>query len=117
MGIPKDDKTMLCGKLGANYSLEEGQAAARLCGINLISQMKAACDGNLDRVKQVLKVEGFVNSTEDFVDHPKVINGCSDLLVEVFGPEVGPHSRFAVGCSSLPLGVAVETGAIVEIVE
>mmetsp|Transcript_19019 Transcript_19019/g.44707 ORF Transcript_19019/g.44707 Transcript_19019/m.44707 type:complete len:162 (-) Transcript_19019:67-552(-) len=114
--IPKtEDNTLLKGKLGANYSLEEGRAAARLCGVNLVSQMREACGGDLDKVMKVIKVEAFVNATEDFTDHPQVVNGCSDLLVEVFGPEVGAHSRFAVGCSSLPLGVAVETGAVVEI--
>mmetsp|Transcript_111093 Transcript_111093/g.324956 ORF Transcript_111093/g.324956 Transcript_111093/m.324956 type:complete len:160 (-) Transcript_111093:115-594(-) len=114
--IPKtEDNQLLKGKLGANCSLEEGKAAARLVGINLVGQMREACGGDLDKVKKVVKVEAFVNATEDFVDHPQVVNGVSDLLVEIFGPEVGAHSRFAVGCSSLPLGVAVEAGAVVEL--
>mmetsp|Transcript_27584 Transcript_27584/g.62781 ORF Transcript_27584/g.62781 Transcript_27584/m.62781 type:complete len:160 (-) Transcript_27584:95-574(-) len=114
--IPKtEDNKLLTGKLGADYSLEEGKAAARLVGINLVSQMREACGGDLDKVKQVVKVEGFVNSTQEFVDHPQIVNGVSDLLAEVFGQEVGAHSRFAVGCSSLPLGVAVEAGAVVEV--
>merc|ERR1712050_28542 len=96
---------------------EEGKIAARVCGVNLISQMREACGGDLDKVKAVLKVEAFVNATPEFTDHPQIVNGCSDLLVEVFGPKVGPHSRFAVGCSSLPLGVAVEVGATIEIEE
>mmetsp|Transcript_108526 Transcript_108526/g.291765 ORF Transcript_108526/g.291765 Transcript_108526/m.291765 type:complete len:160 (+) Transcript_108526:92-571(+) len=116
--IPKaEDNSLLKGKLGHDYSLDEGKAAARLCAVHLISQMREACGGDLDRVKAVVKVEAFVNSTPDFVDHPQVVNGCSDLLVEVFGMEVGPHSRFAVGCSSLPFGVAVEVGASIEIMD
>ena len=115
--IPKmPDNSLLKGQLGSSYSVEEGKAAARLCGMHLIGQMKAAC-GDLDKVKRVVKVEGFVSSTAEFVDHPQVVNGCSDLLVEIFGKEVGAHSRFAVGCSSLPLGVAVEIGGVVELEE
>eukprot|EP00931_Biecheleriopsis_adriatica_P118633 TRINITY_DN93993_c0_g1_i1.p1 TRINITY_DN93993_c0_g1~~TRINITY_DN93993_c0_g1_i1.p1 ORF type:complete len:165 (-),score=35.45 TRINITY_DN93993_c0_g1_i1:28-522(-) len=116
--IPKqEDNSLLQGQLGRNCSLDEGKAAARLCGLHLVGQMKAACDGDLDKVKRILKVEAFVSSTPDFVDHPQVVNGCSDLLVEIFGREVGAHSRFAVGCSSLPLGVSVEIGAVVELEE
>eukprot|EP00439_Symbiodinium_sp_Y106_P073541 s408_g13.t2 len=92
-------------------------AAAGLCALHLVGQMKAACSGDLDKVKKVVEVKGFVSSTPEFTDHPQVVNGCSDLLVEIFGPEVGAHSRFAVGCSSLPLGVAVEVGATVELEE
>merc|ERR1712046_328198 len=95
--------------------IEDGQVAARLCAVNLVSQISAACEGDLDRVSQLLKVEGFVNSTPDFEGHPQVINGCSDLLGQIFGEKVGQHSRFAVGCASLPLGVSVEVGAVVEI--
>mmetsp|Transcript_145448 Transcript_145448/g.362702 ORF Transcript_145448/g.362702 Transcript_145448/m.362702 type:complete len:159 (+) Transcript_145448:97-573(+) len=116
--IPKaEDNSLLTGQLGAGYSIEEGQTAARLCAVNLISQMREACGGDLDKVKAVVKVEAFVNSTADFTNHPQVVNGCSDLLVEVFGQEIGAHSRFAVGCSSLPLGVAVETGAVIEVAD
>ncbi|CAK0894348.1 unnamed protein product [Prorocentrum cordatum] len=114
--IPRgEDNSLLTGTLGAGYSIDEGKAAARLCAINLIAQMKSACDGDLGKVKQILQVQGFVNSSPDFTDHPQVINGCSELLVEVFGKEVGSHSRFAVGNTSLPLGVAVEIGAVIEV--
>merc|ERR1711924_197726 len=104
--IPKQaDGTVMKGKLGRSVALEEGQSAARVCGINLLAQMKAATGGNLDLVTSVVRVEGFVNAVEDFEQHPQVVNACSDLMMEVFGPKVGAHSRFAVGCSSLPLGV------------
>ncbi len=102
------------GKLGADISVEDGYQAARLCAINVIAQLKAACGGDLDRVKRVLKLTGFVNSTPDFKDQPKVINGASDLMVEVFG-EAGKHARAAVSAAALPLGVAVEVEAIAEI--
>lgn len=110
----KDGKFQFQGKLGAGLSLEDGQAAARLCAINVISQVKAACGGDLDRVKRVVKLTGFVNSTQDFTDQPKVVNGASDLMVEVFGDK-GKHSRAAVSAASLPVGVAVEVEAVVEI--
>mmetsp|Transcript_60276 Transcript_60276/g.111791 ORF Transcript_60276/g.111791 Transcript_60276/m.111791 type:complete len:155 (+) Transcript_60276:62-526(+) len=114
--IPKNtDGSLMCGKLGASCTLDDGKAAAKVVAVNLLAQMSDACNGDLEKVKKILKVEGFVNSTDDFTDHPQVINGISDLLVEIFGPEVGPHSRFAVGCSSLPLGVSVEAGAVVEV--
>lgn len=102
------------GKLGDSLSVEEGYQAARLCGVNLIAQMRAACDGDLDRVRRVVRLGGFVNSTPDFTDHPKVINGASDLMQEVFG-DAGQHARAAVGSSSLPLGIAVEVDSVVEI--
>lgn len=102
------------GKLGREFSVEEGQAAARLCGLNLLAVVKAACGGDLDRVKRCVKLTGFVNSTPDFTDQPKVINGCSDLLVEVFG-EAGRHARSAVSAGALPLGVAVEIEGVFEI--
>ncbi len=101
------------GKLGADISADEGQAAARLCALNIIAQAKAAL-GDLDRVTRVVKLVGFVNSTPDFVDQPKVINGASDLMAEVFGDK-GRHARSAVGVASLPLGVAVEIEAILEV--
>ncbi|KAF4693248.1 hypothetical protein FOZ60_011474 [Perkinsus olseni] len=100
---------------GESCTVEEGQAAAKACGLNMIAQVKEACGGDLSKVKSVVKVEAFVNSTPDFVDQPKVINGCSDLLVAVFGEDVGRHSRFAIGCSSLPMGVAVEIGGVFEV--
>ena len=102
------------GRLGEDMSLEDGVAAARVCGLNLIAQLKAACGGDLSRVKRVVKLGGFVNSAPTFFDHPKVINGASDLMVEVFG-EAGKHSRAAVGSPSLPLGVAVEVDGVFEI--
>lgn len=113
--ITMEDGEIRCvGKLGESMSVEEGYQAARLCGVNLIAQMRAACDGDLDRVKRVVRLGGFVNCTGDFTDHPKVINGASDLMQEVFG-DVGQHARAAVGSSSLPLGVAVEVDAVVEV--
>jgi enamine deaminase RidA (YjgF/YER057c/UK114 family) len=110
----KDGALQYQGKLGDSISLEDGQAAARLCGINIISQLKAACGGDLDRVKRVVRLGGFVNSTPDFTDQPKVINGASDLMVEVFGDK-GRHCRAAVSAASLFLGVAVEIEATAEI--
>ena len=110
----KDGKFQFQGKLGESMSVEDAQAAARLCAINIIAQAKAACDGDLDRVQRVVKLTGFVNSTGDFTDQPKVINGASDLMVEVFGDK-GRHSRAAVSAASLPAGVAVEVEAVVEI--
>ena len=101
------------GKLGADMSVEEGAAAARRCGLALIAQARAAV-GDLDRVKRVVKLTAFVNSTADFTDQPKVVNGCSDLMVEVFG-EAGRHARSAVSAASLPFGVAVEIEAIFEV--
>jgi len=105
---------MYKGRLGENLSLDDGLAAARLCGLNLIAQLKAACGGDLDRVSGCVRLGGFVNCTPDFTDHPKVINGASDLMAKVFG-EAGKHARAAVGCSSLPLGVAVEVEGVFEI--
>ncbi|NRB31443.1 MAG: RidA family protein [Rhizobiaceae bacterium] len=99
-------------KLGADADFETGQAAARLCAINILAQAKAAL-GDLDRITQVLKIQGFVNATPDFTQHPAVINGASDFLVEVLG-DAGKHARAAVGMGSLPLGVAVEIDAIIE---
>lgn len=101
------------GRLGENMSLEEGQAAARLCGLNLIAQCKAAL-GDLSRIRRVVKLGGFVNAHPDFVQIPHVINGCSDLMVDVFG-EIGRHARSAVASPVLPLGVAVEVDGIFEI--
>lgn len=101
------------GRLGETMSLEEGQAAARLCGINLISQCKAAV-GDLSRIKRVVKLGGFVSAASSFVDIPQVVNGCSDLMVDVFG-EAGRHARSAVSCPVLPLGVAVEVDGVFEI--
>lgn len=110
----EDGKVRYAGKLGAGVSLEDGQKAARLCALNLIAQVRAACGGNLDRVKRCVKLTGFVNAAPEFADHPKVVNGASDLMAEVFGDK-GRHARAAVGSSSLPLGAAVEVDAIFEI--
>ena len=102
------------GTVGTELDLERGQAAARLCGLNLIAQMKAAAGGDLERVARVVKLGGFVQAGPDFLDIPKVINGCSDLMVEVFGDK-GRHARSAVGVYRLPLGFAVEVDAVVEL--
>jgi enamine deaminase RidA (YjgF/YER057c/UK114 family) len=101
------------GKVGGEISVEDGQAAARLCGINIIAQVKQALGGDLDRVTRVVKLGGFVNSTPDFTQQPQVINGVSDLIGEVFGDK-GKHARAAVSAGSLPVGVAVEVDAVVE---
>ena len=102
------------GKVGQDVSTEEAAEIARICGLNLIAQAKAACDGDLDRIIGVVKLGGFVNCIETFQDHPEVINGASNLMVDVFG-EKGTHSRFAVGVNSLPRGVSVEIDGVFEI--
>jgi enamine deaminase RidA (YjgF/YER057c/UK114 family) len=113
-GPQNPDGSMPKGKLGAGMSIEEGYRHARQVGLVLIAAIKAALEGDLDRVEAVVKVLGMVNAAPDFEDHPKVVNGCSDLFVEVFG-ERGRHARSAVGMSSLPGGIPVEIEAIVEI--
>ena len=110
----QDGKPRYLGRLGDGMSVEDGYAAARLCGLNLLTQLKAACGGDLDRVKRVVRLGGFVNCAPGFTDQPKVVNGASDLMVEVFG-EAGRHARAAVGAPSLPLGVAVEVEGVFEI--
>lgn len=105
---------LITGKLGDDMDVAGGQDAARVCAINLIAQLKAACDGDLDLLARVVRLGGFVNSTPDFTDHPKVINGASDLMVEVFG-DAGRHARAAVGVAALPLGVAVEIDGMFEL--
>ena len=110
----KDGKPQFLGKLGREFGVEEGQQAARLCAINIVAQLKAACGGDLDRIVRIVKLGGFVNCTPEFTDQPKVVNGASDLIVEIFG-EAGKHARAAVGAPSLPLGVAVEIDAVAEI--
>ena len=102
------------GKVGADISLEDGQAAARACALNLVAQVRAACGGNLDRVKRVIKLSGLVNSNPDFTQQANVINGASDLMVQIFG-DAGKHARAAVSCPTLPLGAAVEIDAVFEI--
>ncbi len=101
------------GKLGREHGVEDGQKAARVCAINILAQLKAAL-GNLDKVKRIVKLTGFVNCTPDFTDPHRVVNGCSDFLIEVLG-ERGKHARSAIGVASLPLGAAVEIEAIVEV--
>ena len=105
---------LVTGKLGAEHDVASGQTAARLCGINLLAQLKAAL-GDLERVKRVVKLGGFVNATPDFTDIPQVINGCSDLMVTAFG-EAGRHARSAVACPTLPLGCAVEIDGVFEVI-
>lgn len=105
---------LIIGKLGENMDVEAGAAAAKTCALGLIAQLKAACDGDLTRLVRVVKLGGFVNSTPDFTDQPKVINGASDFLVELFG-DAGRHARAAVSAAALPLGVAVEIEGIFQI--
>lgn len=107
------DGSLIAGTLGRDVSIEQGQAAAQLCALNILAQAKSAL-GSLDRIGQVLKLTGFVNATADFADHPKVVNGASDLMVEVLGDK-GRHTRAAVGSSSLPLNSAVEVDALIAI--
>jgi enamine deaminase RidA (YjgF/YER057c/UK114 family) len=102
------------GVVGEEVDLETAIAAARICGINLLSQMKAACEGDLDRVVRIVKLGGFVQAGPAFFDIPKVVNGCSDLMVETFG-DAGRHARSAVGVYRLPMNFAVEVDAVVEI--
>ena len=108
------DGAPIVGKLGENMDVAEGAAAAEKCGLAIIAQVQKALEGDLDRVVQIVKLTGFVNSTGDFTDQPQVINGASDLMVNVFGDK-GRHSRAAVSAAALPLGVAVEVEAIVEV--
>ena len=112
--VSMDADGLVRGKLGENMSVEDAQKAARLCALNLLAQVNAACDGDLNKVVQVVKLTGFVNATPDFTQHPQVVNGASDLMAEVFG-DAGRHSRAAVGSSSLPLGVAVEVEGIFQV--
>jgi enamine deaminase RidA (YjgF/YER057c/UK114 family) len=105
---------LIKGKVGSDLTLEQGKNAAEVCAINIVSQIKAACDGDLNKIKSCIKITGFVNSNADFIEQPKVINGASELLVKIF-EENGKHSRAAVSVNSLPLGAAVEIEAIFEI--
>ncbi len=105
---------LIKGKIGKDLSTEEGYKAAERCGLSIISQAKVACGGDLSKIKSCIKLTGFVNSTDNFVEQPKVVNGASDLIASVFG-EAGMHSRAAVSTNSLPLGVSVEVDAIFEL--
>ena len=113
-GAVVDGKIQFAGKLGGEISMKDGAMSARLTGVNILAQLREACGGDLDRVKRVVKLLGFVNATPHFTEHPKVINGASDLMVEVFG-EKGRHARSAVASPSLPFNLSVEVEAIVEI--
>ena len=105
---------LIKGKIGKDLSIEDGYKAAERCGLSIISQAKEACNGDLSKIKSCVKLTGFVNSTENFTDQPKIINGASDLIVSVFG-DAGMHTRAAVSTNSLPLGVSVEVDAIFEL--
>ena len=105
---------MIKGKIGKDLTLEDGQKASKLCLINILAQAKKAMNGDLDKIKNCIKITGFVNSADDFIDQPKVINPASEMLANVFG-ENGKHTRAAVSTNSLPLGAAVEIDAILEI--
>lgn len=105
---------LIKGRLGDDLDVAAGAEAARRCALSLLAQARAACGGDLDRIVRVVKLTGFVNSTADFTDQPKVINGCSDLMVAVFG-DAGRHARAAVSAPALPLGVAVEIDAVFQV--
>tara|TARA_B100001057_G_scaffold5542_1_gene5061 strand:+ start:184 stop:645 length:462 start_codon:yes stop_codon:yes gene_type:complete len=105
---------LIKGKIGKDLSVEEGYKAAERCGLSIISQAKVACQGDLSKIKSCIKLTGFVNSTDNFTDQPKVINGASDLIASVFG-DAGMHTRAAISTNSLPLGVSVEVDAIFEL--
>ena len=113
--ISIDDKgELIKGKLGKGLKTEDGYNAAKRCGLSIISQAKKACNGDLSKIKSCIKLTGFVNSADDFIEQPKVINGASDLIVSIFD-DIGMHVRVAVSVNSLPLGVAVEVDAIFEL--
>ena len=105
---------LIKGKLGKELKTEDGYEAAKRCGLNIVAQVKKACNNDLSKIKSCVKLTGFVNSTQDFVEQPNVINGASDLIVSIFG-DAGMHTRAAVSTNSLPLGVSVEVDAIFEL--
>ena len=109
-----DNGELIKGKLGKDLKTDDGYQAAKRCGLSIISQVKKACGGDLSKVKSCIKLTGFVNSTEDFTEQPKVINGASDIIAAIFG-DAGMHTRAAVSTNSLPLGVSVEVDAIFEL--
>ena len=109
-----DNGDLIKGKLGKELNTDDGYKAAKRCGLSIIAQVKKACDGDLTRIKSCIKLTGFVNSTEDFIEQPKVINGASDVIVSIFD-KAGMHTRAAVSTNSLPLGVSVEVDAIFEL--
>lgn len=112
--ISSDEKGLITGKVGVDLTTEEGAYAAKRCAISLLAQAKKGCEGDLSRIKRLVKLVGFVNSTAEFTEQPKVINGASDFMVEVLG-DAGRHARSAVSAASLPFGVAVEIEAIFEL--
>jgi enamine deaminase RidA (YjgF/YER057c/UK114 family) len=105
---------LIKGKVGKNLTTEEAYEAAKRCGLSIVAQVKKACEGDLSKIKSCIKLTGFVNSTDDYIEQPKVINGASDLIASIFG-EAGMHTRAAVSTNSLPLGVSVEVDAIFEL--
>jgi enamine deaminase RidA (YjgF/YER057c/UK114 family) len=109
-----DGKVAVAGLLGREVSIENGQKAARICAVNIVAQLADAAGGDLTRIARIVKLTGYVASTPDFTDHPKVVNGASDLFVDIFG-ERGKHARAAVGIASLPLNSAVEVDAVAEL--
>ena len=113
-GAMSDGKILYQGRLPDTISHEDALKSARLCAINVVAQLRDACGGDLDRVKRIVKLVGFVNAAVDYADHPKIINGASDLMVEIFGDK-GRHARSAVGSVSLPFNISVEVEAVVEV--
>jgi enamine deaminase RidA (YjgF/YER057c/UK114 family) len=111
----KVDGTLIKGRLGENMSIEQGVEASRVASLQILASLQRACNGNLDNVVKIHRISGFINSANDFADQPKVLNGCSDFLGEIFGTDIARHARSALGVNVLPLGVAVEIEAIVEI--
>ena len=109
-----DDGKLIKGKIGKDLTTEQGYDAAKRCGLSIIAQAKIACSDDLSKIKSCVKLTGFVNSTEEFTEQPKVINGASDLIASIFG-DSGMHTRAAVSTNSLPLGVSVEVDAIFEL--
>ena len=105
---------LIKGKVGKDLTTDEAYKAAKRCGLSIVAQVKKACGGDLSKVKSCIKLTGFVNSTEDYIEQPKVINGASDLIASIFG-EAGMHTRAAVSANSLPLGVSIEVDAIFEL--
>ena len=105
---------LIKGKIGQELTTEDGYNAAKRCGLSIISQVKKACDNDLSKIKSCIKLTGFVNSTDNFIEQPKVINGASDIIASIFG-DAGMHTRAAVSANSLPLGVSVEVDAIFEL--
>ena len=110
----EDNGQLIKGKIGKDLSTEQGYDAAKRCGLSIVSQAKVACDGDLSKIKSCIKLTGYVNSTDNYTDQPKVINGASDLIASIFG-DAGMHTRAAVSTNSLPLGVSVEVDAIFEL--